>query len=492
MPETTPVCIVWLKRDLRLADHEPWRRAIASGLSVLPVYIWEPSLWVHPDYDERHARFIAESLAALNRELAGLTGERQAVLDFYAEAEETFEVLLKGYQVAAVYSHEEIGLRQTWDRDKAIAALLEAGGVEWRESAFSGVTRGLGTRATWRKEWIATMQRPLDTPEFAALRLAKVTPAVLSFGESRPRPTNWNMPAPDFQRGGITEANAYLESFLGERLNGYKANISSPNGARLHCSRLSPYLAWGNLSVRQVFRAQAHLRAEGGPKGELSAFASRLRWRDHFIQKFESEPGYEFENLNRAYDQVRNDLNPDFLHAFEHGLTGFPLIDACMRCARRTGYLNFRMRAMVTSFWTHTLWQPWRPGLHVLGRYWLDYEPGIHYTQMQMQAGTTGINTIRIYNPALNGLKHDAEATFVKTYVPELARLPPKLAHQPELATQIDLAGAGVVLGETYPRPIVDRVAAYRHANAELKKVKYSPEAKHFAEEIKRRLVNPE
>ena len=127
-----------------------------------------------------------------------------------------------------------------------------------------------------------------------------------------------------------------------------------------------------------------------------------------------------------------------------------------MRCLNETGYLNFRMRALVVSFFTHNLWQPWQEASQHLSQMFLDFEPGIHFPQLQMQAGETGVNMLRIYNPIKNSLEHDPEAIFIKKWVPELKKLDIPFAHEPYKMTELDQQFNDFVLGKDYPYPIVD------------------------------------
>jgi deoxyribodipyrimidine photo-lyase len=278
------------------------------------------------------------------------------------------------------------------------------------------------------------------------------------------------------QKGGRVQAEKCLDSFFGHRSRNYSASISSPTRSASGCSRLSPYLTWGNLSISEVLmKLESKKEALGASsddlwwKRNLESFESRLAWHCHFIQKFESEPEIEFQNMNRSFDGMREtEFNEEYFEAWCKGETGFPMIDASMRSLKINGWINFRMRAALLSFASYQLWLHWRKPAQFLAKHFVDFEPGIHFSQAQMQSGVTGINTIRIYSPKKQAVEQDPSGEFIKKYCPELSSLSPGDLPEPHLTPPLLAVSLGFEPGITYPNPIVDPDQSYSTAKQKI------------------------
>ena len=462
------LALVWFKRDLRVTDHAPLVAAQAHS-ATLAVFIVEPAWLQSPECDSQHVEFTLECLAELRTAL----GERGLALHVcVGEAVSVLAELRQRFAFTHLLSHEETGPGWSYARDLAVGAWCRAHGVDWQESPQTGVVRRLKTRAGWAAKWAARMGAPQPAlmSGFAGASHAEIAdlPTLASLGLPPHQKTR--------QPAGEVAAWETLGSFLQGRGRGYRKSLSSPLTAREGCSRLSPHLAFGTISMRSVHHATEAVIASTDDRRlaqALRSFAGRLRWHCHFMQKLEDEPQIEFQNFARLYDGLRpgdsrgaapsiNEMDHEHFEAWCNGRTGYPMVDACMRSLRATGWLNFRMRAMLVSFASYHLWLHWRETGLFLARQFLDFEAGIHWSQMQMQSGTTGINTVRIYSPDKQALDHDPDGDFVRRWVPEFGSV-------------------------AYPTPIVDEGAAIKFAKGRIYALRNTPQARSEADEVQRK-----
>ncbi|UZO80095.1 deoxyribodipyrimidine photo-lyase [Aquimarina sp. ERC-38] len=454
--------VYWIKRDFRIFDNIALTHALEAFDQVIPIYIIEPSFLEAPDTSLLHTYAITTALTDLVTNYKKRDGE---IIIYKGEVVDIFKEVHKHVPFNAIYAHEEIGTNRTYKRDIAVREWSDSIGTSFKEFAQTAVFRNFYDRDKRHTLWKEfTNEELLPIP--STLHKCKVPSEIKKFSCTdyqkeldAPKSTTLRDTLDYDQIQKVSESNAEkdLTSFLYERGIAYRGGISSPLTAFTAGSRTSVHMAWGTMTGRTIYQRTQNrmdelleLKEKGDPDAgkwrmSLRSFMSRLHWRDHFIQRLETDPQMEFQALNVAYEDLFYENDPAHYQAWITGTTGFPMIDACIRCLYQTGFLNFRMRALLTSFACHTLHISWKLINYPMAQLYTDYEPGIHISQLQMQASVVGINTVRIYSPTKQIIDQDPEAVFIKKFVPEL---------RPFSAEEI-IAHTDTPLGD-YPAQIVD------------------------------------
>lgn len=449
--------IFWFKKDLRLYDNEALENAVNSDNPLILIYSFEPSLWLQGDSSYRQFKFAYESV----QDLKTTCNKNNLVLNILRE--EILDILIylnDRFKIENLYSHQETGNMWSFKRDLQVKSWCDYNNVGWSEVSQFGVIRVLKDRDGWASKWYHKMSLPETNNKlnFKTLRIredAKITATNLNLKQDGIK---------ESQIGGREHGLSFLYSFFKERGENYSKEMSSPVTAFDSCSRISPYLTYGCISVRETYQYAEKIKRSLGPKNSLwkrsiNSFTGRLRWHCHFIQKLEDEPELEFKAMHPMYDELDRTNNEKFFKAWSTGNTGFTMVDSSMRALILHGWINFRMRAMLVSFATNHLWLDWRIVAEYLAKLFIDYEPGIHYSQIQMQSAVTGINAIRIYNPIKQTVDQDKEGTFIRKYIPELKDVSTSNLSCP--------SNEPLLIGD-YPLPIVDEAVSRRQAAKKL------------------------
>jgi deoxyribodipyrimidine photo-lyase len=464
--------IVWFRRDLRLADNPALAAAAASGAPVVPVFVLDdetPGPW-RPGGAARW--WLHHSLAALAKSLAP-----HAPL-----------ILRRGRAEAVIPAlAREIGAgRVVWNRcyepyavarDTALKAALQVAAIA--AESFNAallfepwtVLTGAGTPyKVFTPFWNACRAPPpppAPMPAPPSLRALEKSLRSDALGDLRLLPTtpDWAGGLRAAWRPGEAAAAQALAEFLDRAAAGYDGARDRPDLPAT--SRLSPHLAFGEIGPRQIWHATRARFGGAGDRGR-ETFLKELAWREfsyHLLYHWPTLPEAPFRAEFAAFPW-RDDAAA--LAAWQRGQTGYPLVDAGMRQLWRTGWMHNRVRMVAASFLVKHLLVPWQRGA---GWFWdtlvdADLASNSASWQWVSGSGADAAPYFRIFNPVAQGERFDPDGAYVRAHVPELARLPKPWIHRPFDAPAPVLDAAGVRLGATYPRPIVDHAAARAQALA--------------------------
>ena len=470
--------IVWFRYDLRIYENAAFSESIKNG-NVLPIFIFDEGLFKLETSSSFHLKFIKDSLNDLKKKLRKKYNSNLSI--YYGNTVEIFKYLIQKYSVSEIYSNRIFKHKYLTELDKKCENLFNNLKVKWILKDQFGIDLNHRNRFKWSYNWNKFIQSDEQAYSFDC-KFINIKNN-FDFENVKTNKINGNL----VQLGGRDEAIKLLDSFIETRSENYQREMSSPISGEVACSRLSPHITYGTISLKEIHRKISEKLKKVctiNKRKSLIAFKSRLAWHCHFIQKLYDEPELEYKNLNSAFDILRKDFNEKHYEKWKTGMTGYPFIDACMRYLEKNGWINFRMRAMLVSFASYQLWLDWKQTSKHLAKLFTDYEPGIHYSQFQMQSGTTGINSIRIYNPIKQSLDQDPNGNFIKKWVPELKNIQGKLIHEPWKLTYIDQKSINFELGKDYPLPIVDNHETTKVARDKIWKVKKSNQAQELSKLI--------
>ena len=457
--------IVLLNRNLRLADNPAlYHGSLRRNYCAL--FVFDEAYWEGNGRSNRQLKFALECLRELDESLCQLNAKVQV---FCGSLINLADVLNSSFPNAKIHLNQctDIG----YYRD-AIARFKSAiGPSRFKEYSDFGVQRLNFDRDRWSRDWERQMREPILTNPMASEDVDLKSSCLIGVDDLLDLNKAKFSLYPNIQEGGSKNATLLLDTFLNSRCDGYKTKMSNPNDAEQACSRLSPHLAFGSISMRTVFQKLESSVLRSPFKSDLNSFKKRLYWHCHFVQKLETEPELEFRSMHPMCDDLRESHNDEIIEKWILGQTGFPFLDACILFLRDKGWINFRMRAMIMSFASYNLWQPWQKTSPLLAELFVDYEPGIHISQVQMQSGVTGINLPRIYSVTKQSVEQDPYLQWTTKRLPILAGLDQKNTHEAELEG-------------LYLEKIVDLKSSAKRARDLIWGIRGSPEFKNLARKV--------
>ena len=474
--------LVWLRRDLRTADHAALHHALRHARQVWCVFVFDrdildPLLKAGRTADRR-VEFIRDSLVGVDAELRALGAshgvESVGLIVRHGWASTEILALAQGLGVQAVYANHD-DEPEALARDATVRGMLADAGVVLHTGKDHVIfersevlTLGGGPFSVFTPYKNAWLKKADDffLSSFPVARFAGAlaprpaaepgVPALETLGFQKTNLHTLRLPT------GPAGGQELLDDFLG-RIDRYGDTRDFP--ALKGPSYLSTHLRFGTVSIRQLAR-EAHARAQAGSRG-AQVWLSELIWRDFYHQILHHHPRVAQRAFKPAYDSIQFEggkAGDALFAAWCEGRTGYPLVDAAMHQLNDTGYMHNRLRMVTASFLSKDLGIAWQRGEAYFALHLNDYDLAANNGGWQWAAssGCDAQPYFRIFNPVTQSEKFDPDGKFIRRYLPQLSGLPTQLIHAPWTAPPVDLAAAGITLGPTgnYPLPVVDHAAA--------------------------------
>jgi len=475
MSEVSPI-ILWLRRDLRLQDNPALSAAVSTGKPVICLYILETNMqrpwgaaslwWLHHSLTD-----LSRSLEKIGANLYLRKGVAKDILD---------EIITRTGADQIVWNRRYD--KDARDRDAVIKSNLTQRGLAVESfcanllsEPWTVKTKTDSYYKVFTPYWRAAREHlnvadPFPAPTQINGYDERLQSESLSNLNLLPTVPDWGAKMQPYWKVGEAGAQAALESFLDGPVNNYSEDRDRPD-VEDGTSHLSPHLAFGEISPRQIWYACK--------KDEAAAqkFLSEIGWREFAYVLLYHNPKLASENFKEAFNSFEWDEDEQALERWQRGMTGYPFVDAGMRQLWQTGWQHNRVRMVTASFLIKHLLLDWRHGERWFWDTLLDADPANNAAGWQWVAGSGADASpyFRIFNPFTQGEKFDPNGDYVRKYVPELKHLPNKFIHRPWDAPELVLLEAGIKLGETYPRPMVDHkqardraLQAYKDSRREL------------------------
>lgn len=466
----TNLSIWWIRRDIRLQDNQALISAAENFDHLVPLFILEPQLMA--DAAPKRKAFLLQALSDLDQQLQKLNTR---LILHQGPAQSAFKKLAEEYEISRVFAHEDYSpfSRQ---RDQAISQILPLQllpGITYHppQEILKDDGSPYVVFTPYKNKWYS---EPLPNPA-DNLPAPKALPSLPKGITSEPLPDF--VPADGFP-ATAEEAQARLDSFIGENIRHYQSrrDFLAQDGT----SQLSPYLRFGLLSAQEVItQAQmANIQANNAAaRSEIRTWMDELVWREFYTAILYHFPHVLEGPFRSDYKDIPWRDAPEDLLAWQKGETGYPIVDACMRQLKHTGWMHNRGRMIAASFLTKDLLINWQAGEDWFMKNLVDGDPAANNGGWQWSAGTgtDAAPYFRIFNPVTQGLKFDPDGEYIARWVPELQNLPPKYRHEPWKMPEEIAQSVGFTLGKHYPHPIVDHTFARQRTLAAYKSARGNP-----------------